>query len=78
MTGLKAALRVSPQTFRDKSHRSEEQWTKLPDRVTRGEFEQSIEKRRHVPVAVWNKGFNAAADQLDKIVPWLQGDLNVL
>lgn len=71
---LKDALGVSAQSFRDRSHRSEKQWTNLPAKISPGEFEQPIERDHPIPVAVWSWGFLAAADHTGAIAKWLSGN----
>jgi len=71
---MRNTLRVSPQSFRSPEHRAQPNWIELPDRITRGQFEQST----RVPVAIWSWGFSAASQQLSEIVEWLDGDPSAL
>jgi hypothetical protein len=71
-------LRVSQQTFRDSQHRTEAQWTRLPETVAEGEFEQPLDRDNELPVATWNGGFNAASGRLTQIVKWLNGDRSAI
>jgi hypothetical protein len=71
-------LRVPQSIFRDNKHRSEQHWTNLPDEVTPGEFEQSVDRDHPIPVAIWNGGFTKAVEKLSQIINWLGGDRNSL
>jgi hypothetical protein len=71
---LRATLRVPPQSFRSPANRAKRHFTKLPAKLPPRVFERS----NRAPVAIWNGGFTAAAKQLAKIVPWLDGDESAL
>lgn len=75
---LKKTLRVSHLSFRDRHHRTEKDWLKLPDRISPNEFEQPIERDHPIPVAVWSWGFLAAADHTEAIAKWLSGNFSAL
>lgn len=63
-TAMSGALRMPIPTFRSPLERGQTQWTELPDTVTKGKFERSL----NAPMATWNQGGTAAAGKLPQIV----------
>jgi len=73
-TAMGDTLRASRVSFRDKSHRSEKQWTNLPQEISPDEFEMPIGRNHLVPVAIWSWGFLSASDHVAAMAKWLSGD----
>lgn len=78
VAAMRHALRVPPSSFRDAKHRAETQAMNLPDRVTPGEFEESVQGKYAVPVSIWNQGFVGGAEKAEEIAARLDGECSAL